>query len=123
MNNNNTGTFLAGFLTGIMAGAAATLLMAPQSGEETRTQIRQTTIELQNKAEDALNEARAKAEAVAADVKRRAEELQIQSKVVLEEGQKQLTQAVEETKKAAVTATTGEQTEIAKKPKAIPAAD
>jgi hypothetical protein len=47
----------------------------------------------------------------------------MQSKVVLEEGQKQLTQAMEETKKAAVTATAGQGTEIAKKPKAIPPAD
>jgi gas vesicle protein len=123
MNNNNTGTFLAGFLVGGVAGAAATLLLAPQSGEETRAQIRQATVELQDKAELTLNEAHAKAEAVAADVKRRAEELQMQSKVILEEGQKQLTQAVEETNKAAVTATAGQETEIAKKPKAIPAAD
>jgi gas vesicle protein len=114
MNNNNTGTFLAGFLVGGIAGAAATLLLAPQSGEETRAQIQKRTMELQGKAEDALNEARAKAEAVAADIKRRAEELQIQSKIILEEGQKQLTQAMEETKKAAMTWTADQETEIAK---------
>lgn len=120
MNNDNTGTFLAGFLVGGIAGAAATLLLAPQSGEETRAQIQRRTMELQGKAEDALNEARTKAEAVAADVRRRAEEFQIQSKIVLEEGQKQLAQAVEETRKAAVTATVDQETETAKKPKAVP---
>jgi gas vesicle protein len=95
------GAFFAGFLVGGLVGAAAALLLAPQSGEETRGQIRQKGIELQTRAEDALGEARAKVDAVAADVKRRAEELQLQSKVILEEGQKQLSSAVEETKKAA----------------------
>jgi gas vesicle protein len=104
MSNNNggeIGAFFAGFLVGGLVGAAVALIMAPQSGEETRDQIRQKGIELQSKAGDTLTEARAKVEAVAADVKRRAEELQVQSKVVLEEGQKQLAKAAEETKKAA----------------------
>jgi gas vesicle protein len=101
------GAFFAGFLVGGLVGAAAALLLAPQSGEETRGQIRQKGIELQTRAEDAMDEARAKVDAVAADVKRRAEELQLQSKVILEEGQKQLTSAVEETKKAASTVKKG----------------
>ena len=105
MSNNNgggeIGAFLAGFLVGGLVGTAAALLLAPQSGTETREQIRLKSVELQGKAEDTLNEARAKAEAVAADIKRRAEEVQAQSRVILEEGQKQLTGAVQETKKAA----------------------
>jgi gas vesicle protein len=89
VSNNNggeIGAFLAGFLVGGLVGTAAALLLAPQSGTETREQIR------------------LKSEAVAADIKRRAEELQAQSRVILEEGQKQLTEAVQETKKAAATA-------------------
>jgi gas vesicle protein len=107
MSNNNggeIGAFFAGFLVGGLAGAAVALILAPQSGAETREQIRQKSVELQGKAEDALGEARAKAEAVAADIKRRAEELQMQSKAILEEGQKQLAGAVEGTKKAAAAA-------------------
>jgi gas vesicle protein len=107
MSNNNggeIGSFFAGFLVGGLVGAAVALILAPQSGAETRDQIRQKSVELQSKAGDTLDEARAKAEAVAADIKRRAEELQRQSRVLLEEGQKRLTEAVEDTKKAAAAA-------------------
>jgi gas vesicle protein len=103
-SGGEVGAFFAGFLVGGLVGAATALLLAPQSGAETREQIRQKSFELRDKAEDALDEARAKVEAVAADVKRRAEELQIQSRVVLEQGQKHLAEAVEETKKAAAAA-------------------
>jgi len=109
-NGGDIGAFFAGFLVGGLVGAAAALLLAPQSGEETREQIRQKGIELQGRGEDALTEARAKAEAVAADVRRRAEELQHQSKVILEEGQRNLADAVEQTRKA-VAGSAGEKAE------------
>jgi gas vesicle protein len=55
------GAYLAGFLIGGLVGAATALLLAPQSGEETRTMIRDKSIELKDKAaesaEDALNRA------------------------------------------------------------------
>ena len=95
-SGGEVGAFFAGFLVGGLIGAGAALLLAPQSGEETRAQIRDKSLELRERAEVALDDARAKVEAVAADIKRRAEELQIQSKVVLEEGQKHLAEAVEE---------------------------
>ena len=38
-NNNDLGAFLAGFVIGGLVGAATALILAPQSGEETRTQI------------------------------------------------------------------------------------
>ena len=38
------GAFLAGFLVGGLIGAATALLMAPQSGEETRTLIQEKGI-------------------------------------------------------------------------------
>ncbi len=103
-SNRDTGTFLTAFFMGAMAGGAAALFLAPQSGEETREQIRQKSVEMRGRAEEALAEARAKAEAAAADVKRRAEELQAQSQVILEEGQVQLAQAVDLTKEAAAEA-------------------
>lgn len=42
MNDNNSGefgAFLAGFVIGGLVGAAAALILAPQSGSETRTKI------------------------------------------------------------------------------------
>jgi gas vesicle protein len=38
-NESDLGAFLAGFVIGGLAGAAAALIMAPQSGAETRAQI------------------------------------------------------------------------------------
>ncbi len=38
-NSNDLGAFLAGFVIGGLVGAATALILAPQSGEETREQI------------------------------------------------------------------------------------
>lgn len=38
-NNNELGSFLAGFVIGGLVGAATALILAPQSGQETRTRI------------------------------------------------------------------------------------
>ena len=38
-NSNDLGAFLAGFVIGGLVGAATALILAPQSGEETRGQI------------------------------------------------------------------------------------
>ena len=41
-NDSDFGAFISGFLIGGLVGAAVALLMAPQSGEETRTMISRT---------------------------------------------------------------------------------
>jgi gas vesicle protein len=47
--HNNTLDVLAGMLIGSLAGALTMLLLAPQSGEETRLQIREKAIELRDR--------------------------------------------------------------------------
>jgi gas vesicle protein len=69
------GAFLAGFIIGGMAGAAIALLLAPQSGEETRTIIHDRSIELKDKAAEKAETARIKAEAAAAEARARADDL------------------------------------------------
>jgi gas vesicle protein len=69
------GAFLAGFIIGGMVGSIIALLLAPQSGEETRTIIRDRSIELKDKAVEAAESARVKAEEAAADARARADEL------------------------------------------------
>jgi peptide/nickel transport system ATP-binding protein len=72
-------------LRGGLVGAVAALLLAPQSGEETRTLIRDKSIELKSQVEETAGEARAKAEKLAHDAKSRAEDLQRRGQVLLEE--------------------------------------
>ncbi len=74
-NRNGGGEFFAGLVIGALVGAGIALLMAPQSGEETRAQIRDASIELKDRADTTIAEARAKAEAITADARRRAEEI------------------------------------------------
>jgi gas vesicle protein len=121
--DSDFGAFLVGFLAGGLVGAAVALLFAPQSGEETRTLIRDKSIELKDKAvetadearirtEKTLEEARARAETAYAEAraradelakltKERAAELQKRGQVVLEEQKSKLEGAIEAGKKVA----------------------
>ena len=69
------GAFLVGFLVGGLTGAVVALLMAPQSGEETRALITDKSIELRDKAQVTAEEVLARAEATAAEARARADEL------------------------------------------------
>jgi len=74
-HDSDFGAFLAGFVVGGLVGAATALLLAPQSGEETRTLIHDRSIELKDKAVEKAETARIKAEAAAAEARARADEL------------------------------------------------
>ncbi len=73
--NDEFGAFLIGFIMGGLTGAVAALLMAPQSGEETRTVIKERAIELRDRASESLEDAYARAESAAAEARTRADEL------------------------------------------------
>ena len=79
-NDNSFGAFLAGILIGGLVGAAAALLLAPQSGEETRAQIREKSIELRDRASETVEEARARADQSLEIARHRVEELSQQVK-------------------------------------------
>jgi gas vesicle protein len=72
--DSEVGNFLAGFVIGGLVGAAVALLMAPQSGEETRATIMEKSIELKDKAVVSAEEARTRAEKAMEDARMRAEE-------------------------------------------------
>lgn len=74
-DNDEFGAFLVGFIVGGLAGAAAALLLAPQSGEETRAIIKERSIELRDKATVEAEEAWKRAESAAIDARNRADEL------------------------------------------------
>ena len=71
----SVGKFLAGFLVGGAVGAIAGLLLAPQSGEETREMLAKTSSDLYDKTEDSLKEIKEKAEDVVEDLQKKGDEL------------------------------------------------
>ena len=95
------GAFISGFVIGGLVGAAVSLLLAPQSGEETRTFIRDKGIEIKDQVEQSATEARSKAEKLAEEARMRAEDLQERGQVVLEEQKSRIEKAANPGKKAA----------------------
>jgi gas vesicle protein len=79
-----TRSMLAGPLIGEFAGAAAMLLLAPQSGRQTRAQIRGKSIQLRDQTtsgwKDALEQARVETDGLTAGVREKAGELKHQGK-------------------------------------------
>ena len=85
-DNNDFGAFFAGLIVGGLVGAATALLLAPQSGEETRQWIQDRGIELKDRAVEygqdmqarasaALDDARARADQALEEVRYRTDEL------------------------------------------------
>ena len=73
MSDNNAfgafGAFVAGLLIGGLAGGIAALLFAPQSGEMTRAQIKEKSIELRDKAQETAEQARTRTNEVVSQLK------------------------------------------------------
>jgi len=106
------GAFLVGFIVGGLAGAVTALLLAPQSGEETRAVIKERSIELRDRAaaeaeealkraEEAAKEAREKAEKFAHDAYDKVDELAHQA---IEKGEEITLKAQEKGKELAESA-------------------
>ena len=74
-DNDGFGMFLIGFVVGGLAGAVAALLLAPQSGEETRTLIKDKSIELRDMAAEQADMIATRAGKVAEDARERGKEL------------------------------------------------
>ncbi len=70
-NDDNFGSFLAGFLVGGIIGGVAALLFAPQTGEETRKQVKEKSIELGNKVAKYADEVVTQTEKVAGDASKK----------------------------------------------------
>ena len=68
-SGGDMGAFFAGIIIGGLIGAATALLMAPQSGEETRKQLSRASNDFRDKAQDGLEDARERAEQISSDAR------------------------------------------------------
>lgn len=95
-NNNDIGAFLAGFVIGGLVGAAAALILAPQSGSQTRSALSEQTAQWRSVGAERLTEARERATEAAHPYMERAketgEQLQERSRGVVDAGKKRLEQ-------------------------------
>jgi gas vesicle protein len=90
------GAFVAGFMIGGLVGAATALLMAPQSGEETRAIISEKSIELKDMAATTAEDAIARAEAAAAEARAYADDLRVKAEEAIANIQQAQEEAVDE---------------------------
>jgi len=93
--------FFAGFVVGALVGAAAALLLAPQSGEDTRILIRDKGVEIKGRADELSADARKRAEELQTQAKEKAQTLSTQAKEKAGGLQSRVKEAVEEGKTAA----------------------
>ena len=79
--NNNILNILGGMLVGSLAGALTMLLLAPQSGKETRKQIQEKGIELRDRTTelvgDTMTQVRSQANKITVGLKDRGQELAV----------------------------------------------
>lgn len=96
--------FLAGLLIGGLAGAGAMLLLAPQSGKSTRTQIQEKSIELRDQTvkavEDTVEQVRSKANQITTSLHKQADELQQRGQEMFDEQKERWSPVVEAGKTA-----------------------
>lgn len=101
-NDSEIGAFMAGFVIGGLVGAATALILAPQSGSETRSLIAARGDELRRTGEAQMSMYRERAESAVTDARERVQDstelLQDRARIVLDEGKSRVTEAVEKSK-------------------------
>jgi gas vesicle protein len=93
------GAFLLGFIVGGLTGAVASLLLAPQSGESTRSLLKEKAIELGDQVNVSVDEARSRAESITADARTRADAITADARVRADEILKQAKKSAEDLQK------------------------
>ncbi|NHZ71607.1 MAG: hypothetical protein GWP17_00770 [Aquificales bacterium] len=107
-NNSDFGAFLAGFVIGGLVGAATALILAPQSGEQTRGQISSKSNELRETSGQRVQQYRELSTEKMHDYQARASHMmnrdaagdvvEEQAHIILDDGSEQIEGIVEETK-------------------------
>lgn len=101
---NNILSVLIGMLIGGLAGAVTMLLLAPQSGKDTRMQMREKGIELRDRTtemmEDTMAQVRSNANKIATDGREKIKELTQHGRDVAVEQLEHVSEAAQAGKKA-----------------------
>lgn len=71
----SAGKFLAGFIVGGALGAVAGILLAPQSGEETREMLNDASQDVIKKTDKTVKEIQDKADVVVSDLQKKGDEI------------------------------------------------
>jgi gas vesicle protein len=102
-DRSDFGSFLVGFVIGGLTGAAVALLLTPQSGEETRTMIKEKAVDtyedVADKAEAFTADAKVKVGELAKEAKATAGELTSKGQVVLEQQKAKVTEIARKVRK------------------------
>lgn len=69
------GKFVAGFAIGGLVGAVIGIVLAPQSGEETREMLAEKSKDICNKAHDTVSEIQNKADGIVSDMQAKGDQL------------------------------------------------
>ncbi len=103
-NGSSGGSLLAGLMIGGLVGAGTMLLLAPQSGRQTRQEIQDGARDLRDRTTDtvmgAVSDARTRAQQLASDMRGRADDLQNQGKDIAMEQLDRVASAAQAGKKA-----------------------
>jgi len=103
-SSGKSGAFVAGLFMGGLLGAGSMLLLAPQSGKDTRDQIQEEGIELRDQVtetvEGAVKQARGTGRHMAADLRKEAKDLQKRGRDALKDQVEIASQVVDDEKKA-----------------------
>jgi gas vesicle protein len=104
VHSNNVFGILVGMLIGGLAGAVTMLLLAPQSGKDTRTQLMEKGIELRDRAagivEDTMTQVRSKANKITMSGVEKSKELLKQGEALVIEQLDHVSDAAKAGKKA-----------------------
>lgn len=105
MERNDNGSSAFGFLTGLaigaLVGAAVAIVLAPQSGEETRDFLRNKAQEAKGKALDLASDLKDIAGNVAGDLRAQADQLTQKGRDLIDKARTRVSEAVDAGKNAA----------------------
>ena len=104
-SGSSAGAFFAGLFMGGLLGAGSMLLLAPQSGKDTRAQLQEEGIMLRDQVtetvEGTVKQARSTGRHMAADLRKEGRDLQKRGRAALKDQLEIASQVVQDEKKAA----------------------